>query len=160
MAHQVQQSLVVPASLAATWTAVSQMGAVADWHPNVAKVDVLTEQTAGVGASRRVEFHDGNNVVETVIEEANESFTSMQMSEMGPLRNPVVTIATNATPTGETEVTLSIRYEVRYGPIGWLLSNLVMKGMFRKVFRAALAGLAYNLETGKLVTDAVPSAAA
>ena len=83
-----------------------------------------------------------------------------EKTALEPLRNPVVTIATHATPTGETEVTFSIRYDVKYGPIGWLLSSLVMKGMFRKVFGKALAGLAYHLKTGKLVTDAVPSAAA
>ena len=79
---RVQETHVVNASIAPTWAAVSKMGAVQDWHPNVARAVVLTTHDTGVGASRRVEFQDGNSVVETVIEESERQFTTMEMTEM------------------------------------------------------------------------------
>ena len=157
MANQIQQSRVVPAPLASTWAAISQMRAVQDWHPNVARSEVLTDRTSGVGASRRVEFQDGNSVVETVIEESELDFTTMTMSEMPLLKDARVTIRTEQKSAGETEVTFSINYGVQYGPVGWLLNALVMKRLFRKVFGVALAGLSYHLETGNLVTDSLPA---
>ena len=62
MSH-VQKTRMVNASIAPTWAAVSKLGAVQDWHPNVASASVLTAKTAGVGASRRVEFQDGSGCV-------------------------------------------------------------------------------------------------
>jgi hypothetical protein len=160
MATHVQAFRVVPAPLAPTWAAVSHLRAVEDWHPNVARASVLTEQGSGVGASRRVEFQDGNTVVETVVEEREHEFTTMKMSELPLMKDAVVTIATKAKSADETEVTFSIRYSLKYGPLGWLLDTLMMKRMFGKVFGVALAGLSYHLETGNLVDDSVPELAA
>jgi hypothetical protein len=49
----VQESRVVNAPIAPTWAAVSQMGAVQDWHPNVARATVLTARDTGIGGSTR-----------------------------------------------------------------------------------------------------------
>jgi uncharacterized protein YndB with AHSA1/START domain len=160
MANHIQHSQIVPAPLAQTWSAISEMRAVQDWHPNVARAEVLTEQGSGVGASRRVEFQDGNSVVETVVEESELEFTTMKMSDMPMLKDALVTIRTQQSAAGTTEVTFSIDYGMQYGPVGWLLNALMMKRLFRKVFGVALAGLSYHLETGMLVTDSVPGLAA
>jgi hypothetical protein len=136
------------------------MGAVQDWHPNVAKATVLTDKDAGVGAARRVEFQDGNSVVETVIEESEQSFITMQMSEAPMMKRAVVTIRTTENTAGDTEVTFDLEYTMSLGPLGWLMGSLMMKPMMRKVFNVALAGLAYHLETGELVSDKVPERAA
>ena len=118
------------------------MGAVKDWHPNVAQVEVLTPSETGVGAARRVEFHDGNGVVETVVEESERRFTKVEMTESPLLRDAFVTFA--------------IDYSVTLGPIGWLIDVVMMRRVFRNVFDVALGGLSYHLETGELVTDSIP----
>jgi len=156
---QVQQSQVINAPIAPTWAAVSKLGAVQDWHPNVARAEVLTAHDSGIGASRRVEFQDGRSAVETVIEESELHFTTMEMSASSPLSRAVVTIRTEERSADTTEVTFSIEYGLKYGPIGWLIDAVMMKRLFGKVFSAALDGLSYHLETGKLVTDSVPGRA-
>ncbi|MCH9688718.1 MAG: SRPBCC family protein [Deltaproteobacteria bacterium] len=157
MANQIQHSQVVHASLAPTWSAISRMGAVQDWHPNVARSQVLTDHDSGIGASRRVEFQDGNSVVETVVEESESGYTTMEMSEMPLLDNAFVTIRITERSDDETEVTFSIDYRLRYGPLGWLINALMMKRMLRKAFETALAGLSHHLETGDLIADSVPA---
>jgi hypothetical protein len=152
----VQKTKVINASIAPTWAAVSKLGAVQDWHPNVARAVVLTPNDSGIGASRRVEFQDGKSAVETVIEESELQFTTMEMSASSPLSRAVVTIRTKERSTDTTEVTFSIDYGLRYGPIGWLIDVVMMKRLFDKVFTAALGGLSYHLETGNLVTDSIP----
>lgn len=160
MASKVQFSQLIPAALAPTWAAISKLEAVADWHPNVARVSVLGDRGAGVGAARRVEFHDGNSVVETITEEVEHQFTTMAMTEMPMMKHAVVTISTEARSADTTEVTFCIEYQVGLGPIGWLLDRLMMRRLFAKVFRMALGGLAYHLETGEVVTNTVPLRAA
>jgi len=160
MAHEVHKTLLVPAPIEATWEAISQMGAVENWHPNVARTEVLTDNDAGVGASRRVEFHSGGGAVETVTEQAEREFVRMDMAEVPLMRDAEVTIRVAATSAHETEVTFSTRYGVQYGPVGWMLNALMMKRMLGKAFDAALEGLSYHLATGHVVTDSVPSATA
>lgn len=158
MGLQVQRTRLVHAAIAPTWAAVSKMDAVADWHPNVARASVLTHN-AGVDASRRVEFHNGTSVVETVTQEQERQFVTMDLLEAPLLKKAVVTIRTEQKSAEETEVTFSVDYDVKYGPIGWLMGTLMMKKAFRKIFGVSLGGLAYHLETGKLVTDSVPARA-
>jgi len=156
---QVQQSQVINAPIAPTWAAISSMRAVQDWHPNVARAVVLTPQDSGIGASRRVEFQDGRSEVETVIEESELHSTTMEMTASSPLNRAVVTIRTEERSADTTEVTFSIDYGLKYGPIGWLIDAVMMRRLFRKAFGMALDGLSYHLETGKLVTDSVPDRA-
>ena len=156
----VQETRVVNGAIAPTWAAISKMGAVQDWHPNVAKAEVLTDHDSGLGASRRVVFHDGRSVVEEVIAESEQEFTTVRMTESPMLKSATVTITTKELTAESTEVTFSIEYSVQYGPIGWLIDNLMMKRVFRNVFDVALAGLSYHLETGELVADSVPGSKA
>ncbi|MBL4689136.1 MAG: SRPBCC family protein [Nannocystaceae bacterium] len=158
MALQAQSTRLIHASIAPTWEAVSKMDAVVDWHPNVARASVLTHN-AGVDASRRVEFHDGTSVVETVVQEQEPHFVTMDLLEAPLLDKAVVTIRTEQKSAEETEVTFSVDYKVKYGPLGWLLGTVMMKRAFRKIFGVSLSGLAYHLETGKLVVDSIPARA-
>jgi hypothetical protein len=135
------------------------MKAVRNWHPNVAKVSLLSEHNSGLGASRRVHFQDGNSVVETVTEESQLEFVTVVMTELPVLDEAAVTISLKERSAQQTEVTFSIDYTVKYGPAGWLMNVLMMKRMFKKVFGVSLGGLAYHLETGELVTDSIPTAA-
>ncbi|MDG0868154.1 SRPBCC family protein [Candidatus Lucifugimonas marina] len=152
----VSKTKVVNGSIAKTWEAISKMGAVQDWHPNVARVEILSSNDTGVGASRRVEFHDGNSAVETVIKESEQQFTTMEMTESPMIKKAVITIKTEEQSADKTNVTFSIDYSLKFGPIGWLMSVIMLKRIFNKVFTIALAGLSYHLETGKIVTDSVP----
>ena len=155
----VQMTRTVNGPLDLTWKAISTMGAVADWHPNVFMAEVLSQHESGIGASRRVEFHSGDSVVESVVEETVEEFTKVEMTESPMLKAAFVTIRVSQRSADTTDVTFSIDYSVKYGPIGWFVDTLMMKRMFRSVFDVALGGLSYHLETGELVTDSVPAPA-
>lgn len=155
----VQETKVVNGSLDKAWEAISQMGAVQDWHPNVAKVTVLSEHATGIGASRRVEFHDGNSVVETVVAEAERDFVTVDMTEAQMMKKALVTISTKERSADTTEVTFSIDYTMMYGPLGAIMGALMMKRVFIKVFGVALAGLSYYLQPGNVETDSVPEPA-
>lgn len=160
MGIQTQNTRIIHAALAPTWTAISEMKALEDWHPNVAAIALESDHNAGVGASRRITFQNGKGVVETVVAQSEREFVTMDLTESPPLKNAVVTIRLEEKSPNETEVTFSIDYSVKYGPLGWLMGVLMMNRVFRKVFGVSLAGLSYHLETGNLVTDSIPARAA
>ncbi|MEM9651894.1 MAG: SRPBCC family protein [Actinomycetota bacterium] len=155
----VQETKVVNGSIDKAWEAISRMSAVQDWHPNVARVTVLSGQESGVGASRRVEFHDGNSVVETVTAEAAQQFVTMAMTEAQMMKRASVTISVSERSAETTEVTFDLDYTMSFGPLGALMGAIMMKRVFTKVFGMALDGLSYHLQTGRVVTDSVPGLA-
>ncbi|MEM7092744.1 MAG: SRPBCC family protein [Actinomycetota bacterium] len=155
----VQETKVVNGSIDQAWEAISQMRAVQDWHPNVAKVTVLTDHQQGLGAARRVEFHDGNSVVETVTAESDREFVAMAMTEAQMMKEAEVTISVAERSAETTEVTFALTYTMSMGPLGALIGALMMRRVFTKVFGMALAGLSYHLQTGNVVEDSVPELA-
>jgi len=155
----VQKTQVVNGSIARAWEAVSKMGAVSDWHPNVSIVTVLTEHDSGIGAARRVEFHSGGSSVETVVEESEQEFTTVEMTELPLIKKAHISIRTKERSADTTDVTFLIDYSLKFGPVGWLLDVFMFRRIFRKVFGVALPGLSYHLETGNLVTDSIPDQA-
>ena len=154
-----QKTRIVNGSADRTWAAISQMRSVQDWHPNVAKVTILSEHDSGVGASRRVEFHDGNDAVETVTAQRELDFVTMAMTEAQMMKDAVVTISMTERTADTTEVTFGIDYKMMYGPFGALLGALMIKRVLTNVFGLALDGLSYHLRTGEVVHDAVPELA-
>ena len=153
------ETKVVNGSIDKAWEAISGMSLVQDWHPNVAKVTLLTEHDTGLGASRRVEFHDGNSVVETVVAEAEGEFVTMDMTEAQMMKKALVTISTKERSADTTAVTFSIDYTMMYGPLGALMGALMLKRVLTKTFGVALDGLSYYLQTGNVVEDSVPELA-
>ncbi len=132
---------------------------VQDWHPNVAKVTVRSEHDSGVGASRRVEFHDGNGAVETVTAQEDRESVTMEMTEAQMMKEAVITISMNERTADTTEVTFSVDYKMMYGPLGALIGALMIKRVLTKAFGMALDGLSYHLQTGQVVHDSVPELA-
>ena len=49
--------------------AISNVGRVEGWHPQVKRSPVLTPEPTGMGAQRRCHFYDGTSVVETVTDD-------------------------------------------------------------------------------------------
>ena len=153
----VEETRVVNGPIDQAWAEISHMGAVQDWHLNVASAVVLTAHDTGIGASRRVEFYSGGGTVETVVEESEQQFTTVEMTGSPMIKKALVTIRTKERSADTTDVTFSIDYSMKFGPIGWLMDVAMMRRIFgKKVFPAALVGLSYHLETGNLVTDSIP----
>ncbi|MCU4719645.1 hypothetical protein [Halapricum hydrolyticum] len=50
-----------------------------------------------------------------------------------------------------TEVTFTMSFVPKYGPVGWLMAELMMKSQFRDTEEDILAGLDTHLQTGEVV---------
>ncbi len=79
-----------------------------------------------------------------------------------PLSQAEGTIAVTEVKPSEVEIRLAFDYDVKYGPIGWLMNAAMIQPMMNGMFDQVLAGLTHHLETGEIVVDdttRVPAAA-
>lgn len=69
-----------------------------------------------------------------------------------PLHDMQAGIAVTAAGEG-SRVAWSVDYRVKYGPLGWLVGQTLMKGMMREVLDGNLRGLAAKVQAAKTMVS-------
>lgn len=110
--------------------------------PEITSVDVFTEGEAGLGSKRRNHFANGTSLVEEVTAWSPGEGYSVELSDMAAMPLQAARSDIRIVPeNGNSKVTWTFDYQVKYGPIGWLLGQTLMKMMMGKVIDANLQGL-------------------
>ena len=159
--NQVSATSVVNSPIARVWEAIADVGSIENWHPGVERSPVLSPSRTGLGAARRVELYDGSTAVETVTSQVDGRSVTVEMSEHTmPMKYAAATFEMKADGDDRTVVTFSMDYEMKYGPVGWLLNTLMLRGILNKLFSSVLDGLNHHLLTGEHIGQSgVPEAA-
>jgi uncharacterized protein YndB with AHSA1/START domain len=140
------------------------------WNTHVKSVDLASpdkKQRTGVGAARVCHFHDGTSIKETVTKVDNKHIAmavsdfSMPLSEISidfAVRPAAAASSAATDKTSQeansikmTELTFSMHYNVKYGPIGYLLGQTVLKMKLHSVQTKILAGIDHHLATGERI---------
>ena len=139
-----ERSRVIDAKPDAVWAVLSRFMHIDEFAPLVTSVDALTDQKGGVGSRRRCHFEDGNSIVEEVTEWEDKRKYRVRLSDMDPMPLQEAYAELNVKPHADTQtrVTWSMDYRLKYGPVGWLLGQTMMKSMMGKVIDGNLKGLA------------------
>jgi hypothetical protein len=128
------------------WALLSDLEAVARYNPGVRTAAIEGAQRTGVGAQRACELRPSGRVVErvTVWEEARALGLEVAESDW-PIH--FMRWVTRLEGHGETTlITQDLEYEVKFGPLGWLLDALVMKKKLRKALDEVFAELVRQAE--------------
>ncbi|WP_299352460.1 SRPBCC family protein [uncultured Shimia sp.] len=143
-----ERSLTIDAAPDAVWEVLSKYMHIDEFAPQITSVDALTDGEPGVGAKRRNHFANGTSVVEKVIEwKPGEGYT-VQLSDMAAMPLDEASSKIQISPmVGQSKVTWTFDYRVKYGPLGWLMGQTMMKMMMGKIIDANLDGLAKRLRT-------------
>ncbi len=148
----ITKSVTINAPTSRIWDAIKDVGYVHNWHPVVEASPVLSDNASGLGASRRCEMYDGSSVVETVTELTEGRRVVLELSDFSlPLNNASASITLDPVDDGTTRVTMEMNYEVKYGPAGWLMDQMMMKRMMGSLFLKVLGGLDHHVRTGEYV---------
>lgn len=143
---------IIARSPEALWPLVSDVLAVQRWHPSVARAELLSVTSTGLGAARRCHFYDGTNVREEVVTLDEGRRVRMALSEFSvPMTRLEAEFQLTPTAEGQTEVRFGLDYVVKFGPLGRLLGATVMRGQLRKMAAKVLAGLEHHARTGEQV---------
>lgn len=88
-----ERSIDIEAPADRVWAVLGRFMHIDDFHPRVSKVDVLSDATTGVGASRRCHFKDGTSVIEKVIDWQDGRAYRAELSEFSlPLNKAIATL--------------------------------------------------------------------
>jgi len=147
---QLSSTATVRAPLARVWETLADVGTIAEWHPGVEHSPVLSTNPTGLGAARRVELYDGTSAVEEVtsLDEGRSLTVSMSDHTM-PLSRGAATFEVEADGDDRTRVTMTMDYEMKYGPLGWLMNAMLLRPIISKLLVSVLSGLDHHLVTGE-----------
>jgi carbon monoxide dehydrogenase subunit G len=144
-----ERSLTIDAAPDAVWAVLSRYMHIDEFAPQITSVDPLTDGEVGVGSQRRNHFANGTSLVEEVTHWQPGTGYSVKLSDMAamPLKEAQSDIRI-APVGGRAKVTWTFDYRVKYGPLGWVLGQSLMKMMMGKVIDANLQGLAEKVRVG------------
>ena len=143
------RSLTIDASPDAVWAILSRFMHIDEFAPQITSVDALTKGEIDIGAIRRNHFANGTSVVEEVTAWTPGKGYAVRLSNMAamPLHAAQSEISITAMG-GRSMVTWTFDFRVKYGPLGWLMGQTMMKMMMGKIIDANLRGLAEKIRTG------------
>ena len=120
-----------------------------EFAPMVTSVEALTSECEGLGAKRRCHFDNGTSLAEEVIAWDEGRMYEVRLSELGamPLVESTAKIAIEPAGIGHCRVVWDVEYRVKYGPLGWVLGQTLMKMMMKKIIDGNLKGLAGKVTT-------------
>jgi carbon monoxide dehydrogenase subunit G len=139
-----ERTLEIDAMPDAVWAVLGNFMHIDEFAPEIVSVDALTDGKDGIGSKRRNNFKNGTSLVEEVTEWEPKRRYRVQLSEMSsmPLHESYSAMSVEPTDNGRSMVTWDMDYRVKFGPLGWLLGQTVMKMMMGKILDGNLKGLA------------------
>ncbi len=138
-----ERSLTIDAAPDAVWAVLCRFMHIDEFAPEIVSVDALTSTEAGLGSQRRNHFKNGTSLVEEVTSwRPGEGYT-VELSDMAAMPlNEASSDIRIAAKSGGSSVTWTFDYRVKYGPLGWLMGQTLMKMMMGKIIDGNLKGLA------------------
>ncbi len=131
------------------WALLSDLEAVQRYNPHVRSAAVHGARRSGVGAERVCELVSKGRVVERVTHWEDGRAVGLEVAESDwPIH--FMRWVTRIEPAGAaTRITQSLNYKVKFGPLGWLLDNLVMKRKLTSTLDEVLTSLMEHAEGRK-----------
>ena len=149
-----ERTLEIDAKPDAVWAVLGNFMHIDEFAPEIVSVDALTDGKDGIGSKRRNNFKNGTSLVEEVTEWEPKRRYRVQLSEMSsmPLYEAYSGMSVEPTDNGRSIVTWDMDYRVKFGPLGWLLGQTLMKMMMGKIIDGNLKGLANKVRSNQSAT--------
>ena len=145
-----QRTHTIDATPEAVWAVLGRYMHIDEFAPLITSVDALTEGEDGLGSKRRNHLENGTSVVEEVTEWKLNQGYKVKLSDMAAMPLHEASSEVFITPTGgRSEVTWTFDYRVKYGPLGWLMGQTMMKMMMGKIIDGNLNGLADRVRSNQ-----------
>jgi hypothetical protein len=128
------------------WALLADLEAVGRYNPGVRRAALEGAQRTGVGARRSCELVPKGRVVERVTHWEDGRALGLEVAESDwPIH--FMRWVTRLEPSGAgTRITQALEYEVKFGPLGWLLDRFVMKRKLSAALDALFSSLVKHAE--------------
>ncbi len=145
-----ERTHTIDATPDAVWAVLGRYMKIDGFAPLITSVDALTKGEDGLGSKRRNNFENGTSVVEEVTAWKPGHGYTVKLSDMAAMPLHEASSEVRITPSGgQTKVTWTFDYRVKYGPLGWLMGQTMMKMMMGKIIDGNLKGLADEVRSGR-----------
>jgi ligand-binding SRPBCC domain-containing protein len=130
------------------WALLADLEAVQRYNPGVRRAAIEGPQRTGVGARRLCDLVPKGRVVERVTHWEDGCALGLEVAESDwPIH--FMRWVTRVEPQGSgARITQSLEYQVKFGPLGWLLDRIVMKRKLTATLNAVFASLVRHAESG------------
>lgn len=151
--HSVRVQRILNVPVAEAWAALDDFGGVANYHPMVERSPVTPGKTHGLGAGRVCHFHGGGAIQEEITDYTPGQGYTVEIKDAGPfpLKRAVADLSVTPAGTGKTEFVFKMRFTPKFGPVGWLMAQLMMKRQFRRILERVAQGLEDHVRTGQVI---------
>lgn len=136
------------------WAILADLEAVQRYNPGVRRAAIEGPQRTGVGARRSCDLLPKGRIVERVTHWEDGRALGLEVAESDwPIH--FMRWVTRVEPAdGGTRITQSLEYEVKFGPLGWLLDRLMMRRRLTATLDAVFASLVRHAEDDALGASA------
>ncbi len=147
---KVSAEILIDAPVGKVWEALADFGAIYRWAPAVTNSYTTSENDRGPDAARHCDIAGFGGIEEYVTEWKEGKFFKYKATPVGAIGGSHSTWG--VTPKGnKSRVYTDLEFEVRFGPIGALINELIMRRLLKMAMRNTAAGLKHYVETGELV---------
>ena len=145
-------SMIVKVTHNKAWRILSDFGGIHKFHPTVETSPIIHGDETGLGATRRCHFTDGSSVVERVIAWEEGRSYEVELSEFSmPFKSATARLSVAPSGLEKSVLTMEINAVVKYGPLGWLMANLMMRPMMKSMFKKTFRGLESHANTDQVI---------
>ena len=139
------------------WMKLRDLGLAHNYVPGIIKTEITTEKKEGVGASRKVYQSEPKALDETVVEwkEGYGFLIRLHKGDTGsqpPFKEAFFRYHIDEAGNGQTALTTSLIYTMRWGWFGEFLQNRFLAGIFRSVIRDVAISMKAYYESGEPTT--------
>ena len=152
--HSITVKREMDNSVEAVWKVLDDYGTVYKYNPGVATSEILGEKKTGLGARRECHFYDGSSIKETIIRYVPNEGYSFELSDFSlPLKRATSHFKLAALSQNKSLLSVTIKFEPKFGPVGWLMAKLLMRPMLTKALNGLTKGLDDYMTSGQLVGE-------
>jgi len=136
----------------AVWDVLDDYGTVYKYNPGVERSEILGEKQTGLGARRVCNFYDGSSLKETIIKYVPNRGYSFMLSDFSlPLKRATSHFQLEPLSRDKCLLSVTIEFEPKFGPLGWLMAKLLMRPMLTKALGGLTKGLDDYMTSGQFV---------
>ena len=150
--HTVTVKKEINTASSKVWQVLDDFGSIFKYNPGVKTSAILGDLKTGAGAKRICNFYDGSSLKETIFDYQPGISYSFELSDFAlPLKTARTHFRLLAKTQHSCEVSISLEFQPKFGPLGWLMAKLLIKPMMTKALKGLAKGLDDHIKTGKLI---------
>jgi hypothetical protein len=126
---------------AKVWAVVDAFGDIYKFNPNVHTSPLQNDRASSFGAERVCHFEEGMTMKETIVQyDAGRGYTVRLADHPMPFKEATAHLDIAPTARGHCQFIMRVEFGPKFGPIGWLMANLMIKRMMNGLAKGLWCG--------------------